>query len=245
MKKLLLYSPKKAVIITTIFLALTKLYAISTEEAQQTARDAFVESGIGVANPNSSFVVNTPGGAVEVDAYTNNDFSSLPLNYDCVTAECGEDPAQATQDSINIAAIAGVYKNFLENGDNGYGIMTINEFQDHVTDWIEDNVITTGIEEIVGQEEGASAMNYPNPFNLETTLKYSVPKRGKVSITIYDIKGRKIKDLVHKQSKTAGNYEAIWDGKDTNGNEVASGTYFYNLVADGKKIEIKKCIMLK
>ena len=70
--------------------------------------------------------------------------------------------------------------------------------------------------------------NQPNPFRLGTLIKYSVPGTSEVSLSIYDLTGRKIRTLV-KATKTAGNYEVVWNGKDDLGNLVRAGFYISKL----------------
>ncbi len=77
--------------------------------------------------------------------------------------------------------------------------------------------------------------NYPNPFNPETWIPYQLAKSADVTLTIYDIKGQVVRnlDLGHQR---AGIYQsraraAHWDGKNTQGEAVASGVYFYTLQA--------------
>jgi len=86
--------------------------------------------------------------------------------------------------------------------------------------------------------------NYPNPFNPTTTIKFSIPEDGKVQLTIYNIKGQKVKSLVNDDFK-AGNHEENWNGIDESGNYVSSGVYFYKLSLNGKSKKIKKCLLLK
>jgi hypothetical protein len=74
--------------------------------------------------------------------------------------------------------------------------------------------------------------NYPNPFNPMTTIRYSVPRPGAVTLTVYDIHGRKVRSLLSGEQK-AGGYSTLWDGRDDGGRRVASGVYFYRLAAEG------------
>lgn len=85
--------------------------------------------------------------------------------------------------------------------------------------------------------------NAPNPFEDMTTIHYEVPKRFRVSVRIYDIAGRVLKELVHEQ-REAGAYSVLWDGKDQQGRHVPSGVYFYKLEA-GSQVESRKMILLK
>ncbi|RKY99389.1 MAG: hypothetical protein DRQ13_02375 [Ignavibacteriae bacterium] len=73
--------------------------------------------------------------------------------------------------------------------------------------------------------------NYPNPFNPTTIIAFTIPYDLTNSLTelkIYDLQGRLIKTLVN-EVLPAGNYLSKWDGKNDNGNLVASGVYIYNL----------------
>lgn len=80
--------------------------------------------------------------------------------------------------------------------------------------------------------------NYPNPFNPITTINYSVPKAGLVTIKVYDVLGRDVKTLVNEE-KPNGNYKI-----DFNGSKFTSGIYFYRMQA-GSFVETKKLILLK
>ncbi|KPL04738.1 MAG: hypothetical protein AMJ73_03765 [candidate division Zixibacteria bacterium SM1_73] len=80
--------------------------------------------------------------------------------------------------------------------------------------------------------------NYPNPFNAVTKIQYTVgsPKDPSdrqsrlihTTLKIYNILGKEVRELVNTR-QSPGNYTIIWDGKDNNGKEVASGIYFYQL----------------
>jgi hypothetical protein len=87
------------------------------------------------------------------------------------------------------------------------------------------------------------SQNYPNTFNPSTQIAYQLPQAGHVSLKIYNIKGELVCTLVN-QYKEAGHHTVIWDGKNENGEEVASGVYFYRMVSNDFKAT-KKMIMLK
>ncbi len=79
--------------------------------------------------------------------------------------------------------------------------------------------------------------NYPNPFNPETWIPYHLAKEAEVQITIYDINGAVVRQL-DLGLKLADNYTdrsraAFWDGRNADGEKVASGIYFYQLRAGG------------
>ncbi len=73
--------------------------------------------------------------------------------------------------------------------------------------------------------------SYPNPFNPSTTINFSIPKSSQVKITIYNIKGRVVKEFLDKKL-SAGFHTINWDGKNKAGVEVSTGIYFYQLKTD-------------
>ena len=90
--------------------------------------------------------------------------------------------------------------------------------------------------------------NYPNPFNPETWIPFELSQDSEVSITIYDVQGKPIRQL-ELGMVMAGRYvtagQAVyWDGKTANGETVASGTYFYQLQANDYR-ETKKMVIMK
>jgi len=89
----------------------------------------------------------------------------------------------------------------------------------------------------------ALAQNYPNPFNPSTTVAYSIKTAGEVELSVYNILGQQVRQLVNEY-QDAGNYSAYWDGRDNSGGDVASGVYFYR-IASGDFSDIKKMVLMK
>lgn len=79
--------------------------------------------------------------------------------------------------------------------------------------------------------------NFPNPFNATTQIQYTVPHRALVTLIVYDILGKEISVLVD-ETKDAGNYTVTW-----NGQNVASGAYFYRMVSEGFAETGKMCLV--
>jgi len=70
--------------------------------------------------------------------------------------------------------------------------------------------------------------NYPNPFNPETTIQYTLNFSTRVTLTVYDARGDLVR-ILWKAQQRAGDYTVRWDGRDGNGEQVSSGMYLYRL----------------
>jgi len=86
--------------------------------------------------------------------------------------------------------------------------------------------------------------NYPNPFNPTTTISYNLTTESNIELSIYNLKGQKIKQLV-KDQLSAGKHTVNWNGTDQKNQPVSSGIYLYKLNADGRYTTTKKMILLK
>ena len=95
----------------------------------------------------------------------------------------------------------------------------------------------TGQSEIIPKDFSLS-QNYPNPFNPSTTISYTIPKQGKVSLKVFNVLGSEVAELVNEE-KGAGSYQVSFDA--TN---LSSGVYFYRIKA-GDFVQTKKMILLK
>jgi Tol biopolymer transport system component len=82
------------------------------------------------------------------------------------------------------------------------------------------------------------SQNYPNPFNPTTTVNFSVPKSGFVTIKLYDILGKQVATLIN-DNKPAGNYSVKFDGS-----KLVSGVYFYRMET-GSFSQSRKLLLLK
>ena len=84
---------------------------------------------------------------------------------------------------------------------------------------------------------------YPNPFNTETIIRYSMPVRTDVSLIIFDLYGRRVKTLIDAP-QIAGYHTTIWDGRNEAGIPVSSGLYFYRINA-GNFTKFRKMTMVR
>ena len=85
--------------------------------------------------------------------------------------------------------------------------------------------------------------NYPNPFNPITTLRYDLPFQAFVTLTIYDLSGKEITNLVHA-TQEPGFKSVQWNSTDIQGKLVSAGIYLYQ-IRSGDFIQTKKMVLLK
>ncbi len=137
--------------------------------------------------------------------------------------------------------------NHLENIDDANSTATINVQFGSIaptkyTRWDFTNGVprTTGV---IQQNDGVARaytldQNYPNPFNPSTTIRYSIPNDGYVTLKVFNVLGQEIQTLVSQKQKT-GNYSVVFDAS-----RLASGIYFYQINA-GTFVSTKKLVLLK
>lgn len=82
------------------------------------------------------------------------------------------------------------------------------------------------------------AQNYPNPFNPSTLITFSIPTKSYVSLTVYDVLGRKVRTLLTETLET-GTHEVMFDASN-----CTSGIYFYR-IENGSFSQTRKCLLLK
>jgi len=101
----------------------------------------------------------------------------------------------------------------------------------------------TDYDEVTPKPSTKLVGNYPNPFNPATTISFVMEKDEQVTLDIYNLKGQKVKEVVNG-SYSAGKYNVVWKGDDTDGRSVGSGIYFYRMTS-GEYSSVKKMILLK
>ncbi len=70
--------------------------------------------------------------------------------------------------------------------------------------------------------------NYPNPFNSSTVIRFYLPARANVNVTVFNLLGRKVRTLIN-DVLPAGHHRILWDGTNSSGEQVSNGLYFYQM----------------
>ena len=108
----------------------------------------------------------------------------------------------------------------------------------------------------VGTEEGPLSVeaeapmdfallgNYPNPFNPSTTIEFSLKTTDSVNLTIYNMAGQRIRELIPDTNVTPGIHSVLWDGHDDNGQPVSAGVYISRLKA-GDRTAARSILLVK
>jgi hypothetical protein len=103
---------------------------------------------------------------------------------------------------------------------------------------------TTGIDDHSAVPSPIRRMvNYPNPFNPETTISYSLKTTADIELSVYNLRGQRVATLAQGR-ETAGDHSVVWNGTDANGHSVGNGVYFYRLSANGKS-DVRKMVLMK
>lgn len=116
---------------------------------------------------------------------------------------------------------------------------------DTLNRWFSRHIWVIGIKKISNEvpDKYSLSQNYPNPFNPTTTISFSIPKSGFVTLTVYDITGQEVAVLVNEQLGI-GTYSYNWNSVNKSGADVASGVYFYRIVVGGF-VESKKMMVIR
>jgi len=103
--------------------------------------------------------------------------------------------------------------------------------------------LTPNSTQSTSKAEFALYQNAPNPFNPSTTLSFSLPRADRVRLAIYDVAGRVVATLL-EEMRGPGRHAIVWEGRDGQGQPVASGVYFCRLEA-GPHVETRRIILMK
>ncbi len=86
--------------------------------------------------------------------------------------------------------------------------------------------------------------NYPNPFNPTTTIRYGLPDESRVTLKIYNALGEEVVTLLQDELQPAGHHAVVWNGRDAQNRQVATGIYVYQF-RGGQTSMAKKMILIK
>ena len=130
------------------------------------------------------------------------------------------------------------------DGDGDVEIISSFEYNDGSGNYISTTYFfSTGVSLGVNQQISVPDnyklfQNYPNPFNPTTTIQYEMPQNGNINVSIYNIKGELVEELLDGYKNT-GKYSIKWNPKN-----ISSGQYFYQISVDGF-VQTKKMMLLK
>jgi flagellar hook assembly protein FlgD len=85
--------------------------------------------------------------------------------------------------------------------------------------------------------------NAPNPFNPRTTISFDLGQSGPVRLEIFDVRGRLVR-TVDNRVFSAGSHSVLWDGRDNQGGDTASGLYFFRMTTDSAS-ETHKMLLVR
>jgi len=120
----------------------------------------------------------------------------------------------------------------------GYNDESSYTFENGSPTYGEPNSQLMDIEESILPEHIVSLYCYPNPFNAQTTISFSLEHQAHAKISIYDITGRLV-EVISDAHYAGGSYSIVW-----NAGDLSSGIYFANMVTDGMSVT-KKLVLLK
>tara|TARA_Y100001935_G_scaffold253785_1_gene260902 strand:+ start:108745 stop:111978 length:3234 start_codon:yes stop_codon:yes gene_type:complete len=131
-------------------------------------------------------------------------------------------------DGLDTLDVHGPYDNFGDDFMPIYRTITLTRGV------VNSNEVVNGVPETFSLEQ-----NYPNPFNPTTNIRFALPQASKVSLTVYDMLGRKVATLLNGQQMQAANHTVQFDAS-----ALASGMYIYRIEA-GNFISTRKMMLIK
>jgi hypothetical protein len=193
----------------------------------------FPELGVQNGAPDGLALVDDLGNVRQFISYegtiTATDWEAAGLtSTDIGVAEDGTTPVGT---SLQLVGVGTNYEDFVWMPSVASSHSACNAGQDPTTD--------------VGGTPGnlLAISSYPNPFNPQTTIQYTVPSRGQVLVAVYDSRGSLVTTLVREES-SAGVHSVSWAGTDASGQGVSSGVYFAR-IEHGGVTRTQKLVLLK
>jgi hypothetical protein len=91
--------------------------------------------------------------------------------------------------------------------------------------------------------KGLAFSVYPNPFSTEARARFMAPAAGPYTVEVFDVTGRRAR-VINGHAASSGRVEVVWDGRDSQGNEAASGIYFLR-ARSGERTETKQALLVR
>jgi len=159
------------------------------------------------------------------------------------TVESGDIEVLNTSDNLTIS-----YDVIIDAGEHMNWVLTSESGKEYILEGTGEITIPSAERFVLNREPVipitfALHQNYPNPFNPITSLRYDLPERSQVTLTIYDLMGREIAQLVNTTQEPG--FRAVqWGATDMHGKPVSAGVYLYQIQA-GEFVQTKKMVLLK
>ena len=170
-----------------------------------------------------------------------------PADYRISWAKEGEDFKTWTDNTGNAFPTEPSYTIPGLEGGEEYKVKIRARYDGSSGDWSGEAVITViesqASKPVVPSLPFGLGENYPNPFNPETQIAYTLSTAGPVKLAIYNILGQRVRILV-QEIQAAGSYQVVWNGRNDQGAPVASGIYLYRL-SSTQEVQVRRLLLLK
>ncbi len=126
--------------------------------------------------------------------------------------------------------------------DSVHRVLAVPNFSANTVDFVE---VITSVTDLEGQnlpEKVQIHQNYPNPFNSQTTISFDLDQPTTITLSIFDVQGKRIRTLVANRLYGMGSHQIRWDAKDDQGRPVSTGIYIYRFTSRDR-IETRKMIL--
>ncbi len=146
------------------------------------------------------------------------------------------------RDSLNVSYPA--ESAAFTGGQSGLPVGDLNWFPDAKTIWEKNQTSAVRYGKNVQVADYALEQNYPNPFNPSTNIVYTLDKKSRVSLIVYNANGQEVTRLIDNRLQEAGRYDVNWNALSNTGARLATGLYLYRLQIDGVTVT-KKMVLMK
>ncbi len=121
---------------------------------------------------------------------------------------------------------------------------TLYHFETAVNIWVDSPTSSIDDGDLVAAADQILTQNYPNPFRTATRIRYAARAGERASLAVYDVAGRKVRELAGGTGSRDGWVEVEWRGENESGEAVASGVYFC-VLERGDVRETRRMLLLK